>query len=117
MNRVFAAGLLSLSVFFLLIFVSMVLCFHSDRKTGSLYLTGGNLLDAPSYQFDPSVVEQIKGAKELLKQAVNTWDPEMMKKARARFLGLLAKEKQESLYLLYYIALCDYRLSCFSLSP
>jgi imidazolonepropionase-like amidohydrolase len=66
--------------------------------------------DAPSYQSDPSVVEQIKGAKELLKQGVDTWDPEVMKKARDRFLGLLAKDKQESLYLIYYIALSDFRL-------
>lgn len=67
--------------------------------------------DVPSHQFDPSAVEQIKEAKELLKQGVDTWDPELMKKARVRLLGILAKEKQESLYLLYYIALCDFRLT------
>jgi len=137
-----------MSVCFSLIFVPMVLSVHPERKTGSLYLTGGNLLDvtngqildrkdlarrinppekppsrkknnaktsktagdAPSHQYDPSVVEQIKEAKELLKQGVDTWDPEVMKKARDRFLGLLAKEKQESLYFLYYIALSDFRL-------
>jgi tetratricopeptide (TPR) repeat protein len=110
MNKGFAEGLLSLSVCFLLILITMVLCAHSERKAGSLYLIGSNLLDAPSHQFDPSVVEQIKEAKELLKKGVDTWDPEVMKKARDRFLGLLAKNQQESLYLLYYISLSDFRL-------
>lgn len=64
-----------------------------------------------SSKMDPAVVELIKEAKELMKKGVDTWDPEKLKKAREKFLGLLAKEKHESLYPLYYIALCDYRLA------
>jgi tetratricopeptide (TPR) repeat protein len=66
---------------------------------------------APSPKIDTSVAQRIKQAKELMKKGVDTWDPELMKKARDSLLGLLAKEKQESLYLLYYIALCDFRLT------
>lgn len=67
--------------------------------------------NAPSSQFDSSMVEQIREAKELMKKGLNTWDPGLLKKAREKFLGLLAKEKQAHLYLLYYVALCDYRLA------
>jgi imidazolonepropionase-like amidohydrolase len=65
----------------------------------------------PSPKMDSAVVEQIKAAKELMKKGVDTWDPESLKKAREQFIVLLAKEKQESLYPLYYVALCDYRLA------
>jgi len=70
----------------------------------------------PSPKIDTSVAQKIKQAKELMKKGVDTWDPELMKKARASLLGLLAKEKQESLYLLYYIALCDFRLTNYYLA-
>jgi tetratricopeptide (TPR) repeat protein len=68
---------------------------------------------APSPENDPAVVQQIVKAKELMKKGVDTWNSELMKKARSQFLGMLAKDKQESLYLLYYIALSDYRLANF----
>jgi imidazolonepropionase-like amidohydrolase len=68
---------------------------------------------ASSPENDPAVVQQIVKAKELMKKGVDTWNSELMKKARSQFLGMLAKDKQESLYLLYYIALCDYRLANF----
>lgn len=102
-----------LSLIFCILLISTPLIFsqESRKKSNTIYFTGGNLFDVPSCPFDPSVVEQIKRAKELMKKGVDTWDPELMKQARDRFLGLLAKEKQESLYLLYYIALCDFRLS------
>jgi imidazolonepropionase-like amidohydrolase len=64
-----------------------------------------------SPKMDSAVVERIKEAKELMKKGVDTWDLEKLKKAREKLLGLLAKEKQESLYPLYYVALCDYRLA------
>jgi len=63
-----------------------------------------------SQEIDSSVAQKIKGIKELLKKGLDTWDPEPIKKARDELLGFMVKEKQESLYLLYYIALCDYRL-------
>ena len=59
----------------------------------------------------PDLPQKIKEAKEILKKGVNTWDPEMMRAARDRFLGLLAKEKEDNIYLLYYVAFCDYRLT------
>lgn len=66
---------------------------------------------ASSPEIDSPLAQKIKEAKELMKKGLDTWDPEPMKKARDGLLGLLVKEKQESLYLLYYIALCDYRLT------
>lgn len=60
--------------------------------------------------------KQIIEAKEMLKKGVNTWNPELMKKARNRLLGLLAKEKKESLYPMYYMALCDFRLATYYLT-
>ncbi len=64
-----------------------------------------------SPKMDSAAVERIKEAKELMKKGVDTWDLEKLKKAREKLLGLLAKEKKESLYPLYYVALCDYRLA------
>lgn len=68
-------------------------------------------VQAPASSFDPDVVEKIIKAKALMKKGVDSWDPEWLKKAREQFLGLLAKDKQENLYLFYYVALCDYRLA------
>jgi tetratricopeptide (TPR) repeat protein len=65
---------------------------------------------------DSTEKTQIIEAKELLKKGVDTWDPALMKNARDRLLGLMAKENKESLYPLYYIALCDYRLATYYLT-
>lgn len=62
-------------------------------------------------KINPSLAQKIVEAKGILKTGVDTWNPETMKKARDRFLGLLAREGQNNLYLLYYVALCDYRLA------
>ena len=62
-------------------------------------------------KIDPALAQKIIEAKGILKAGVDTWDPETIKKARDRFLGLLAREGQNNLYLLYYVALCDYRLA------
>lgn len=70
----------------------------------------------PSVEIDSIVRKQIVEAKELLKKGVDTWNPDLMKKARDRLLGLVVKEKNESLYPLYYIALCDYRLATYYLT-
>ncbi|MFH1944408.1 MAG: hypothetical protein ABIK95_02160, partial [Acidobacteriota bacterium] len=56
-------------------------------------------VQAPASSFDPDVVEKIIKAKALMKKGVDSWDPEWLKKAREQFLGLLAKDKQENLYL------------------
>lgn len=55
-------------------------------------------------------------AKELLKKGVDTWDPDLMKTARDRLLGLIAGGKTSSFYPMYYIALCDYRLATYYLT-
>jgi len=62
-------------------------------------------------KIDQTLAKKIIEAKGILKAGVDTWDPETIKKARDRFLGLLAREGQNNLYLLYYVALCDYRLA------
>lgn len=67
--------------------------------------------ETPAYQFQPAEIEKIKQAKNFMKKGVDNWDPEWLKKAREEFLGLLTKGNQENLYLLYYVALCDYRLA------
>jgi imidazolonepropionase-like amidohydrolase/tetratricopeptide (TPR) repeat protein len=71
---------------------------------------------APSTKIEPKTKNQIVAAKELLKKGVDTWDPALMRNARDRLLGLMAKEKKRSLYPLYYIALCDYRLATYYLT-
>ena len=68
------------------------------------------------YQFQPAEIEKIKQAKDFMKKGVDNWDPESLKKAREEFLGLLTKGNQDNLYLLYYVALSDYRLANYFLS-
>jgi tetratricopeptide (TPR) repeat protein len=70
----------------------------------------------PSVEIDSIVKKQIIEAKGLLKKGVDTWNPDLMKKARDRLLGLVVREKNEGLYPLYYIALCDYRLATYYLT-
>lgn len=70
----------------------------------------------PSMDMDSNAIEQIVEAKELLKKGMNAWDPEPMKKARDRLLGLVARGSSESFYPVYYIALCDYRLATYYLT-
>jgi len=72
--------------------------------------------EALSYQFQPAEIEKIKEAKNFMKKGVDSWDPEWLKKAREEFLGLLTKRNQDNLYLLYYVALSDYRLANYFLS-
>jgi tetratricopeptide (TPR) repeat protein len=62
-------------------------------------------------KIDPALAQKIIETKRILKTGVDTWDPDIMKNARDRFLGLLARDGQDNLYLLYYVALCDYRLA------
>ena len=70
----------------------------------------------PDLEIDSAVRKQIIAAKKLLKKGVDTWDPDLMKKSRDRLLGMMAREKKENLYILYYIALCDYRLATYYLT-
>lgn len=67
-------------------------------------------------EVDEDLLQKIKHAKETLQKGLNSWDVESMKKARDQFLSLLLKEKQENIYILYYMALCDFRLSNYYLA-
>ena len=83
-----------------------------DNKTE----TSKNKKPSPAPEMDSTEKTQIIEAKKLLKKGVDTWDPELMKKARDRLLGLMAREKDGSFYPVYYIALCDYRLATYYLT-
>jgi len=92
--------------------ISLAVDFHNaDISEISGANDSSNLGFSIDETIDPALAQKIIEAKGILKNGVNTWDPEIMKKARDRFLGLLAREGQNNLYLLYYVALCDYRLA------
>jgi len=65
---------------------------------------------------DYKFVQELKEARAKLQMGVNTWSPELLKTARDLFLNLLLREKKENVYLLYEIALTDYRLVTFYFS-
>jgi|GEM_PF-555773 len=62
------------------------------------------------------LIQKIETAKSKLQTGFDTWNPEILKEARDSFLYLLLKSKEEKVYLLYYIALCNYRLNTYYLS-
>jgi len=64
-------------------------------------------------EFNKKLIQKIKEAKSKLQMGWNTWNPEFIKNAKDIFLNLLMKEKGENVYLLYYIALCNYRLATY----
>jgi tetratricopeptide (TPR) repeat protein len=106
MRKSFTSKLVSLGICVIIVFFFAI----SSLGSGNTKKISKRAEAAPSPEIDSSVAQKIIEAKELLKKGLDTWDPEPMKKARDGLLGLMVKEKQESLYLLYYIALCDYRL-------
>lgn len=61
-------------------------------------------------------IQKIKEAKSKLQKGINTWHPEPIKEARNLFLHLLIKNREENVYLLYYLALCDYRITAYYLA-
>ena len=63
-----------------------------------------------------SLGQDVQEAKAKLQAGVNTWDLELLKTARDLFIGCLMKAKAENAYILYHIALADYRLITFYLS-
>lgn len=67
-------------------------------------------------EIDPVAKTKIIEAKQFLKKGVDTWDPDLMKTARDRLLGLVARGKNGGFYPMYYIALCDYRLATYYLT-
>ena len=63
-----------------------------------------------------SLGQDVQEAKAKLQAGINTWDLELLKTARDLFIGSLIKAKAENAYILYHIALTDYRLITFYLS-
>jgi len=77
-------------------FCVWILCF--------IFITNTQAVD-----FDQRIFE----AKEKMKTGFNTWNPQLLKQARDIFLNLLVKESGNNRYLIYYIALSDYRLTTY----
>ena len=63
--------------------------------------------------FNAELNQKIVEAKSILKRGLNNWNPKLLKDARDLFLNILLGEKDENVYILYYIALCDYRLTTY----
>lgn len=57
--------------------------------------------------------QKIAEAKSNLRKGLDTWNAELIKKAKDLFLNLFMKSKGKNVYLPYYIALCDYRLATY----
>ncbi len=64
----------------------------------------------------PSLGQDMQDAKAKLQAGINTWNLELLKAARDRFINCLMKAKAENAFILYHIALADYRLITFYLS-
>jgi tetratricopeptide (TPR) repeat protein len=60
--------------------------------------------------------QEMQKAKAELQAGVNTWSLELFQSARDRFINCLMKAERENAYILYHIALADYRLVTFYLS-
>jgi len=115
MRKNYKSRLLSIGIC-LLFFSKLVIPYSkAESDTNSLYLTGGSLLDVTQDKVIPNALVIIE-AKKLLKKGVDTWNSDLMKTARDRLIGLVARSKNESLYPMYYIALCDYRLATYYLT-
>jgi len=71
--------------------------------------------DAQSLK-NPGVIKNLEEAKAKLQAGVNSWNLELLRAGRDLFINCFVKEKPENAYLLYYVALADYRLATFYLS-
>jgi len=60
---------------------------------------------------NPAVIKNLEEAKAKLQAGVNTRKLELFQEARDLFLNCLMQEKPENAYLLYYVALADFRLA------
>ncbi len=60
---------------------------------------------------NPAVIKNLEEAKAKLQAGVNTRKLEFFQEARDLFLNCLMQEKPENPYLLYYVALADFRLA------
>jgi len=73
---------------------------------------------APSSQAGRSdpLSQDMRKAKTTLQAGINTWSLELLQAARDQFINCLMKAKTENAYILYHIALADYRLVTLYLS-
>ena len=60
--------------------------------------------------------QTLEEAKSKLQEGVNNWNPATLESSRNLFLALLLKNPEPNGFLLYYMALVDYRLAAFHLS-
>lgn len=88
-------------------------CFFILLFSMSLLLAQKGTNNPPAPDLGQKLIQKIKEAKSMLQTGINTWSMESLKNARDLFLNLLIKEKGENPYLLYYVALCDYRLATY----
>jgi tetratricopeptide (TPR) repeat protein len=65
---------------------------------------------------DPGQTQILEEAKSKLQAGVNSWNAASLESARNAFLSLLLKSPEPNGYLLYYVALSDYRLASYHLS-
>ncbi len=89
------------------------ICFFILFFSMSLLLAQKGTNNPPVPIPDQKLIQKIKEARSMLQTGINTWSMESLKSARDLFLNLLIKEKGENPYLLYYVALCDYRLATY----
>lgn len=81
----------------------------------SIVVVFGSLL-LPVSGFASDILERVEKAKAELKKGTDTWNVEKTNEARDMFLNLLMEEKSEDVYLNYYIALCNFRLTAYYVS-
>lgn len=67
----------------------------------------------PGADTNEELSQKIAEAKSNLRKGLDTWNAELIKKAKDLFLNLFMKSKGKNVYLPYYIALCDYRLATY----
>jgi len=94
----------------------VALCFFILLLSMGLLLAHKRTSNPPAPDLNQKLIQKIKEAKLKLQIGLNTWKPEPLKNARDMFLNLLVKEKDDNVYLLYYVALCDYRLATYYLT-
>jgi imidazolonepropionase-like amidohydrolase len=75
--------------------------------------TAGHRKGKASSRFNSEELARIRTAKNALAQGLDGWQAGPMKKARQIFLALSKVKKEKNSLLLYYIGLCNYRLTTF----
>jgi tetratricopeptide (TPR) repeat protein len=69
--------------------------------------------NSPQTEQSSKFIQALEEAKSKLQAGLNAWNVELLKEGRDLFLNLFMRQKAENVYLHYYIALADYRLTTF----